>query len=109
MIPAQDYYAGAGPWADIGETQVIDADYVALREATIGYNLTGLFKKSNFFKAIRLSIVGRNLFYFHRDPEFKLMGISPETAFSASTAAQGYESVNMPTTRSIGVNLSLSF
>ena len=109
VIPAQNYYAEAGPWSDIGETQVIDADYVALREATLSYNLTSLLKKTNFFKGIRLSIVGRNLFYLYRDPEFKVMGISPESAFSASTAAQGYESLNMPTTRSVGVNLSLSF
>ena len=109
VIPAQAYYASAGPWSDIGETQVIDADYVALREATISYNLTSLFKKNNLFKTIKLSVVGRNLFYFYRDPQFKMMGISPETAFSSSTAAQGYESVNMPTTRSIGINLSLSF
>jgi TonB-linked SusC/RagA family outer membrane protein len=109
VILAQHYYAEAGPWSDIGETQVIDADYVALREATISYNLTSLLKKTTFFKTLRLSVVGRNLFYFYRDAEFKLMGISPESAFSASTAAQGYESLNMPTTRSIGVNLSLSF
>jgi TonB-linked SusC/RagA family outer membrane protein len=109
VIPAQSYYAESGPWSDIGETQVIDADYIALREATIGYNLGALLKKSNVLKTLRLSLVGRNLFYFHRDPEFKLMGISPESAFSASTAAQGYESLNMPTTRSLGVNLSISF
>jgi len=109
VILAQDYYAAAGPWSNIGETQVIDADYVALREATIGYNLSSLLKKSNFFKTLKLSLVGRNLFYFYRDPEFKLMGISPESAFSSSTAAQGYESLNMPTTRSVGINLSLSF
>ena len=109
VIPAQDYYASAGPWSDIGETQVIDADYVALREASIGYNFTSLFKKTNFFKTLRFSVVARNLLYFYRDAQFKEMGISPETSFSSSTAAQGYESVNMPTTRSIGINLSFSF
>jgi TonB-linked SusC/RagA family outer membrane protein len=109
VIPAEDFYAGAGPWSDIGETQVIDADYVALREFTIGYNLKSLFAANKLFKTLKLSIVGRNLFYFYRDPQFKQMGISPETAFSTATAAQGYETVAMPTTRSVGFNLSLSF
>lgn len=109
VILSQDYYAGAGPWGDIGETQVIDADYMALREATIGYNLTSLLGENRFFNTMQLSVVARNLFYLYRDPEFKLMGISPESAFSASTYAQGYESLNMPTTRSVGINLSLSF
>lgn len=109
VIAAQAYYAAGGPWSDIGETQVIDADYVALREAIIGYNLTSLLKKGNFFKTLRLSVVGRNLFYFYRDPQFKQMGISPESAFNTTAAAQGYEAMSMPTTRSIGINLSLSF
>ncbi len=109
VIPAENYYAEAGPWNNIGETQVIDADYVALREFTIGYNLKSLMKDNKFIRSVRLSLVGRNLFYFYRDPQFKQMGISPETAFSTATAAQGYETVAMPTTRSLGVNLSLSF
>jgi TonB-linked SusC/RagA family outer membrane protein len=109
IIPAEDYYAGSGPWNNIGETQVIDADYVALREVTFGYNFKSLFKDSKFFKSARISVVGRNLFYFYRAAQFKEMGISPETAFSTAAAAQGYESVAMPTTRSIGFNLSFSF
>jgi TonB-linked SusC/RagA family outer membrane protein len=109
VIAAQAYYAAGGPWSDIGETQIIDADYIALREATIGYNLSSLLRKGNFFKTLRLSVVGRNLFYFHRDPQFKQMGISPESAFNTTAAAQGYEAMSMPTTRSIGINLSLSF
>lgn len=109
VIAASDYYAGGGPWNDIGESQVINADYVALREATLSYNFGSLLKNNKIFKDIRLSIVGRNLFYLQRDPQFKLMGISPETAFSATTAAQGYEAVSMPTTRSVGVNLSVAF
>lgn len=109
VIPAQDYYAGAGPWGEIGESQVIDADYVALREMTIGYNLVSLFKKNNLLKTMKFSIVARNLFYLYRDPEFKMMGLSPESAFSANTAAQGYETLSMPTTRSVGFNLSFSF
>jgi TonB-linked SusC/RagA family outer membrane protein len=109
VISAEAYYAEAGPWNNIGETQVIDADYVAFREFSIGYNLKSLIKENKFFRQAKLSIVGRNLFYFYRDAQFKEMGISPETAFSTATAAQGYETVAMPTTRSLGFNLSLSF
>ena len=89
---------------------MIDADYVALREAIIGYDLgTTLLKNSHRFKTLRVSVVGRNLAYIYRDPQFRLMGISPETAFAPTAAAQGYEARGIPTTRSIGVNLSLSF
>ena len=109
VIVASDYYAGQGPWGGIDETMVINADYVALREATLSYDLgLSLFKKT-FFRTARLSLVGRNLFYLYRDPQFKLMDVSPETAFSPTAAAQGFEARGIPTTRSLGLNLSFSF
>ena len=104
----QDYYANRA-WGGIGEEFVIDADYVALREATIGYDFGHAVFKKGIFSSARFSVVGRNLFYLYRDPQFKLMGVSPETAFAPSAQAQGYEARGIPTTRSIGLNLSLSF
>lgn len=105
----QDYYAGRA-WGGIGEEFIVDADYVALREAIIGYDIGfALLKNNNRLKTLRVSVVGRNLAYIYRDQQFKQMGISPETAFAPTAAAQGYEARGIPTTRSIGVNLSLSF
>ncbi|MFT3702123.1 MAG: SusC/RagA family TonB-linked outer membrane protein [Agriterribacter sp.] len=110
VLLAQDYYALQGPWSGIGETMVINADYVAFREASISYNLgsASLLKKS-VLKSAKISIVGRNLFYIYRDPQFKTMGVSPETAFNTTAAAQGVETPGIPTTRSLGFNLSFSF
>lgn len=108
-IFSHQYYAEQGPWGDIGETLVVDADYVALREFSVGYNLRSAFLTRTPFTNAKISIVGRNLGYLYRDAEFELMGISPETAYNSSAAAQGYEARGLPTTRSIGFNLSLSF
>src|SRR5690606_2569151 len=106
---SHQYYAEQGPWGGIAETMVIDADYLALREITFGYNFSkGFLSRTPFINA-RLSVVGRNLLYLYRDPEFELMGISPETAFNSTAAAQGVEARGLPTTRSIGFNLFLSF
>lgn len=106
---SHQYYAEQGPWGGIAETMVIDADYMALREVTFGYNFSKGFLSKTPFTNARLSIVGRNLLYLYRDPEFKLMGISPETAFNSSTAAQGVEARGLPTTRSMGFNLFFTF
>lgn len=106
---SHQYYAEQGPWGGIAETMVIDADYMAFRELTFGYNFSNAFLSRTPFVKARLSIVGRNLLYLYRDPEFKLMGISPETAFNSSTAAQGVEARGLPTTRSMGFNLFLTF
>ena len=109
QIFSHQYYAEQGPWGDIGETMVIDADYVAFRELSLGYNFSSTFLQKTPFTNAKLSVVGRNLGYLYRDAEFELMGISPESAYNSSAAAQGYESRGLPTTRSIGFNLSLSF
>jgi TonB-linked SusC/RagA family outer membrane protein len=106
---AQSFYAGSGPWGGIDEPMVLGADYLTLREVTIGYVLPSAILKYTPFASAKLSIVGRNLFYLYRDPEFKEMGISPETAFNTEAYAQGYETAGLPTTRSFGFNLNLSF
>ncbi|MEP7258176.1 MAG: SusC/RagA family TonB-linked outer membrane protein [Flavitalea sp.] len=108
VLLAQDYYGQRG-YGNIGEEFVIDADYVALREATIGYTIgSALFRKS-FLRNAKLSIIGRNLLYLYRDPQFKTMGISPERALNTAAASQGFETRGIPTVKSIGANLSFSF
>ncbi|MEP7258101.1 MAG: SusC/RagA family TonB-linked outer membrane protein [Flavitalea sp.] len=110
VLLAQDYYAAQGPWSNIAQPMVINASFIALRQATLGYNIgrTSLLKKTPF-KTGKFSVVARNLFYLKIDPQFKQMGLSPETAFNTTFGAQGQETAGLPTTRSIGFNLSFSF
>ncbi|MEP7107944.1 MAG: SusC/RagA family TonB-linked outer membrane protein [Ferruginibacter sp.] len=108
VVFAEQYYAYQS-WTGLNEAFVINADCVSLREATLGYEFRPKILSKMHFKTAIFSIVGRNLLYLYRDPKFKIMGISPETAFAPTAAAQGYEAITMPTTRSIGLNLSLSF
>ncbi len=109
QLLASQYYAEQGPWGGIAEPMVIDADYVTLREVVLGYSFSPEFLQKTPFTKAKFSIVGRNLFYLYRDPEFKLMGISPESAFNTEAYAQGVEARGLPTTRSVGFNLSISF
>lgn len=109
QLLSHQYYAEQGPWGGIAETMVIDADYLVFREFSLGYAFPrGLLDKTPFTNA-KLSLVGRNLFYLYRDPQFKLMGISPEAAFNTEAYAQGVEARGLPSTRSFGFNLFLSF
>lgn len=107
VIGRQDYYTAMG-WGGISEYFVVPADYVALREVSLGYNIGTLLPKT-VFKNAKLSLVGRNLLYIYRDPMFKQMGISPEAAYAPTSVAQGFENPGTPSTRSVGVNLSFSF
>lgn len=105
---AQNYYAYRA-WLQVHEDFVVDASYVALRQATLSYDFKSSTLKRTPFKTASLSVVGRNLLYLYRDPQFKLMDVSPEAAFAPTAAAQGYEAFTMPSTRSIGINLALGF
>ncbi|MBV6639409.1 MAG: SusC/RagA family TonB-linked outer membrane protein [Cyclobacteriaceae bacterium] len=105
---AQHYWAQRS-WGNIGEEFVIDATYVALRQATFGYTFNKSLLARTPFNSAKLSVVGRNLLYLYRDAKFEEMGIAPETAFAPTAAAQGFEAFSMPTTRSIGFNLSVTF
>lgn len=106
VVGRMNYYTSMS-WGNIGEAFVIPADYAALREVSIGYNIGNFFRKTAF-RTAKLSVVGRNLFYLYRDPQFKLMGANPEGAYGPTTVAQGFETTGLPSTRSIGLNLSLS-
>lgn len=107
VIGRQEYYSAMG-WGGISEYYVIPADFVSLREVSLGYTIGKLLPKS-FLKDAKLSLVGRNLLYIYRDPMFKLMGITPEASYAPTALAQGFESPGTPATRSVGVNLSFNF
>ncbi len=108
VVVGNAYYAQKA-WGNIGEEFVLNSDYVSLREASLGYQFSPSILNNTPFTKLELSVVGRNLMYLYRDPKVKLMNISPETAFAPTAAAQGYEFASIPTTRSIGVNLSITF
>ncbi len=96
-----------------GEFFTYDATNIRIREVSIGYD----FKKlPAFLKAAKLSIVGRNLLFLYRGNAIldipgigkRKMDFDPEVSFGNSNY-QGIEYYNLPSTRSIGVNLKLSF
>ncbi|MEO6719845.1 MAG: SusC/RagA family TonB-linked outer membrane protein [Ferruginibacter sp.] len=106
-ITRMEMFAYRG-WGNIGEEFVLDATTVSLREVSLSWGINTSFWK-NRVKGLTLSLVGRNLLYIYRDKEFAAMGISSESSFAPTAAAQGIESRNMPITRSIGVNLNVIF
>lgn len=108
VLIRQNYYA-MKVWSGAREALVLSASYVALREVTFGYNFKSSFLSRIKINSARFSVVGRNLLYIHRDPLFETMGMSPEAAFAPTAVAQGYETSGVPSTRSIGFNLSLGF
>jgi len=88
------------------EGAIFDASYVKLREASLRYQLpTKLVDKIGFVRGANISLIGRNLAMLYSnhsniDPELNLYGGNLQGALFYTT---------VPTTRSVGVNLNLTF
>nr|WP_321355030.1 SusC/RagA family TonB-linked outer membrane protein [uncultured Draconibacterium sp.] len=98
---AQRHYHGFGyPSAQ----SIFDADYVKLREVTLGYNIpNSLFK--GIVNNARISVYGKNLFTWGLAKD----GFDPEMAANGSGNVQGLEGGLQPMFRTYGINLKLNF
>jgi TonB-linked SusC/RagA family outer membrane protein len=102
-IDAQSHFFAHGGYI-IGAADVYDGSFVKLREVSVGYTLPRKWLANSGVVDVKLSVVGRNLAILHKN----IPHIDPDTAISAGNI-QGLEGGALPTTRSIGVNLSLRF
>lgn len=87
-----------------GEAFVEDASNIRLREMSLSYGFGQSSLQNTPFENIKLSLVGRNLFFLSNNAS-----IDPEAIHGTATANDGYEAFSLPTTRSIGLNLKLGF
>ncbi len=96
-----------------GEFFTYDATNFRIRELTLGY----AFGKRGFLNDIRLSLVARNLLFLYRGkalldlpgvPE-RRMNFDPDVSLGGANNFQGVEYGNIPSSRSIGLNLKFSF
>jgi hypothetical protein len=96
-----------------GELFTYDATNVRIRELSLGYDLN---IPNTFIRNARLSLVGRNILFLYRGkaimdipglPE-RRMNFDPDVNLGAGNF-QGVEYGNLPSTRTIGLNLKLGF
>lgn len=91
-------------WLD--KTSIFKDNYVKLREVTINYQIPQNFiQKTKIFQAATVSLVGRDLFYLYSSlPD----NINPE-GMNGVGNAQGIEFASLPSFRSLGFQIRLSF
>jgi len=101
-ITAESYWQSLGGRnTPTGEPFAYDASNSRLRQAALGY--TKRFK--NFpIQSLRISVEGRNLFFLYN----KAGRLDPNLA-SGNTNVQGIEGFGLPSTRSFGMNLRVTF
>jgi TonB-dependent SusC/RagA subfamily outer membrane receptor len=99
-VTTEDYYHALGA---IGSPWVYDASFAKLREAratiSVPLHRFGAFSAQR----LRVSLIGRNLALWTDAPN-----IDPETILSNSTVVRGTEMGQLPTARSVGVQVTLT-
>ncbi|MDA9294694.1 SusC/RagA family TonB-linked outer membrane protein [Flavobacteriaceae bacterium] len=100
-ITGQQYWTAM---SNISENYIYDQDNIRLRELALAYNIPLKSNKLGLQNAM-VQLVGRNLFFFMN----KADDIDPETMLGTSLGVQGLSQNAMPTLRSVGLNLNLTF
>ncbi|MCU0325404.1 MAG: SusC/RagA family TonB-linked outer membrane protein [Spirosomaceae bacterium] len=91
------------------ELNVYDITTIRLREVSLGYTIPKNILKRTPFGAARLSVSGRNLWYYVPNM-LKGLNLDPEVlSATADSNVQGFDFGAAPSVRRLGANLSLSF
>ncbi len=105
-VDGQTYWAMRA-WGSISEEFVMDGSYISLREVMLSYSFSPSRLAKTPFAGITLSLIGRNLLYL--EEHMMGMGVSPESSPNTSAGWAGTEYFAMPTTRTWGFNVKLTF
>jgi iron complex outermembrane recepter protein len=108
IVDAASYYLttfdwGTNAWNEAGA--VYDNSYIKLREVVLGYSMPKSITKKTHFQNIKLSLIGRNLFYAWRTLE----NLDPEATIGTNWLNQGIDEGSGAATRSYGFAVNLSF
>ena len=101
-LPAQQYYGMVGGRNSFTGEYVYSATNIRLAELAIGYNFK--ISENSFFNGIKASLVGNNLFFFYKKAPH-----DPNVSLSTGNALQGVDVLGLPSTKSMGLNINLSF
>lgn len=100
-VDAETWYRAIGDRNGIGEAYVYDRTNVRLTQLALSYNFP---LSGKFVKGLTASLVGQNLFIFYMKAPF-----DPELAMSTNRNSQSLDNFNLPATRTIGLNLKVTF
>lgn len=105
-VPGQNYW-GSRAWDGISEEFIEDGSYISLREVMLSYSVQPSLLKNIPITGLTISLIGRNLAYLQNKMDY--LGLSPESAPNTAGGASGIEALAVPSTRTYGFNIKLSF
>lgn len=99
-ISGEEYW---GAYSSIAENYIYDQTNIRLREFAVGYQIPNT--KSVGIQSANIQLIGRNLFFLMKKAE----DIDPESVLGTNIEGQGINAYNLPSVRSLGLNLTLNF
>ncbi len=104
-VDARSYYRNV-LGKRIYEEWLYDASYIKLREVRLGYTLSENLLKSLPFKSVGIALIARNpAMIWQNAPK----GIDPSEISTGSQSISWYESGQLASVRSYGINLNITF
>lgn len=97
------FYWGNDAWNEKGA--IYDNSYIKLREAVVSYKLPNSVSSKMHLNNLRVSLIGRNLFYFWKTYKYG----DPEAPVGNAWWAQGVDVGSSAATRSFGFSLNANF
>lgn len=83
------------------EFYVYKGTNVRMRELSLGYTFRNIFGNG---KNLTAALIARNLFFFYKDAP-----CDPDVSMGTGNGVQGVDIFNLPSSRSLGLNLKLNF
>lgn len=103
-VDAATWYGAVGGRDGVTGEYMYDGTVVRLREASLGYSIPAKALGNGFVRSLRMTLIGRNLWYISRKAPY-----DPEIAMSTGNGLAGVDIFSMPATRSFGFSLNVGF
>jgi TonB-linked SusC/RagA family outer membrane protein len=100
VVTAEDYGHNLYPTA---EPAVFNSGFVKLREVRLAFDVPARYLGKLSLSQMNVAFVGRNLMTWTDFPNY-----DPENATSAANGSQGFDMGAMPTTRNLGINVTIT-
>jgi len=104
QVDPQKWYTTIGGRQHTTGMYMYSATVVRVRQVSIGYSLPKKFIANSVIRNIQLSLIGRNLWYIHRDAPF-----DPEMSLSTGNQWPGVDVTGLPATKNYGLSLNVTF
>lgn len=107
VISAADYYINTYNWGEgsLTDGEIFDNSFIKMREVVLSYKLPASFTSKLKITNLRVSLIGRNLFYIWRT----LKDLDPEAPLGNKWWSQGVDVGSTAASRNYGFSISANF